>query len=143
MKKIALVVILTSASVSAHAYDSNKMRTEWQINPQNVPSIISTKNSFIARVDGRFVSIANAGINCSPGDIFGERVWVVDNQPIKFVGACFEGMPTFAAQSSAGQEFIYNEFATKNSVSIGDLRFSAKGFLSALKQSEINKKMAI
>ncbi|MCD9472929.1 hypothetical protein CJF26_20705 [Photobacterium phosphoreum] len=137
------MVILTSASVSAHAYDSNKMITEWQINPQNVSSVISTKKSWMARVDAKFISLSNVGSNCSPGEVFGERVWVVDNQPIKFAGGCFEGMPTFAALSSAGQDFIYNEFATKNSVSIGDLKFSAKGFLSALKQSEINKKKAI
>jgi hypothetical protein len=52
-------------------------------------------------------------------------------------------MPVFEAQSSKGENFIYNEFITKNLVVIGDSKFSAKDFLSTLKQSEINKNVSL
>ncbi|MCD9541097.1 hypothetical protein GLP22_07730 [Photobacterium carnosum] len=139
-----LAVILILLSVRVYAYDQNKLRMEWQVNLNSIPIVYSKDYLFEASVDsGTFFTIFDLTNDCSQQRYLSNRVLIVNNQPIKFSMSCFEGTPVFEALTSKGVDFIYNEFITKNVVVIGNSKFSAKGFISALKQSEIIKKTAI
>ena len=144
MKKITLAVILILASVRVYAYDQNKLRTEWQVNLDYLPIVYSKDSLFAASVDsGTSFTIFDLTNDCSQQRSLSNRILIVNNQPIKFSMSCFEGTPVFEALTSKGVDFIYTEFITKNVVVIGNSKFSAKGFISTFKQSEIIKKTAL
>jgi len=79
---------------------------------------------------------------CSGTDIT-EYVLNVNETPVNMAFACVSGKEVVGASTERGREFIFNEFKSKNIVTIGKWIFSAKGFLKAREVSIKNAKNAL
>lgn len=143
MKLLTLSLMLLSFSANSTTM-LDKAKQQWVIN-QKGDAIVTTgiddqgrfSVAYINHTDnGSFIAfITNDKCEIESGKTF-ERAMMVNETPVRFVFECSKAeREVFRAKSEKGAIFLYKEFSSKNSVSVGHYIFSAKNFNKAFKRS--------
>ncbi len=149
MKKAVLLAAMMISSTSAFAFDESKVRQEWQVNRSGVSVVASSNKGFwVANFndhDGGFGAIVFTDFTnkCLDTNKLGEVIWDINGTNVRMTLFCGDGTSKFVAKNSAGEKFIVDEFKKKTVVVANEVRYSAKGFISATKKQKQLSKNAL
>ena len=133
MKKLILALcVVCSFSVNANV---------WEVNSNNLPIVGNESKDALAIYDSGVIGIIS--IERCQMESETSVIREVNGTAVNFKTLCVASNERLYPKSKKGNEFILNEFKTKGKVVIGDMIFSAKGFMSAVKKAEKTEKEAL
>ena len=137
-----LLLLTTLLSVPALAKATQPYLNTWSVDSENWAYVYSEDDAAGAVHGGEnLILFVKEKENCNPSTHNDrDAVMPVNGQPVSMKVVCGEETKKelFIAQNDAGRQFVFNEFVMKETVEIGQFKFSARGFQAALKQVENN-----
>lgn len=118
----------------------------WKVNKNNVPVVKSQSSKYDAIYNSTIKSVVvieNYSLleECQASRI--PSIMDVNGTPVKFRSYCMQNNKRSSPVSKKGKEFLLDQFKTKNSVIVGGITFSAKGFAGSLRNAERKEKEAL